>query len=154
MPNAVISDASCLIILAEIGSTSLLKAVFGSIVTIPEIAAEVGFDLPDWIEILSPTDLRILESMPSSIDHGEATAIALALENVGSTLIIDDLSARNYAIRLGIHVTGTIGVLIKAKLDGHIASIKPHVEMIRKTNFRFSETVEQNAYLLAGEADH
>ncbi|CAN5761099.1 DUF3368 domain-containing protein [soil metagenome] len=153
MPNAVISDASCLIILTEIGSASLLRAVFGSVITTPEIAAEVGFDLPNWIEIVSPTDLRILDQMPTSIDHGEATAIALALEMVGSTLIIDDLSARNYAIRLGMQVTGTLGVLINAKLDGHIVSIKPYIEKIRNTNFRFSKTAERTAYVLANEVD-
>ncbi len=151
MPDAVISDASCLIVLTEIGAISLLKTVFGSVITTPEIAIEVSFELPDWIKIVSPSDLQILNQMPSSIDRGEATAIALALETVGSILIIDDLSARNYAMRLGIHVTGTLGVLINAKLDGHIPSIKPYVAMIRETNFRFSDTVERNAYRLAGE---
>lgn len=153
MPNAVISDASCLIVLAKIDAVSLLETVFCSVLTTPEIAAEVGFDLPDWVSIQSPTDVEPLKLMPSSIDRGEATAIALALELSGSTLVLDDLTARNYAERLGLQVTGTMGVLIKAKLEGHIGSIKPFIENIRQTNFRFSTRVERNAYFLAGEVD-
>lgn len=153
MPNAVISDASCLIVLTKVDAVTLLKVVFGSVITTPEIASEIGFDLPYWIKIQSPLSDNVIGSMPASVDRGEASAIALALEMPGSTLIIDDLKARNYAIRLGLHVTGTIGVLIKAKLDGHIPSIRPFVEKVRQTNFRFSDSVERNAYLLAGEVD-
>jgi predicted nucleic acid-binding protein len=153
MPDTVISDASCLILLSKIDSISLLELVYSSVITTPEIASEVGFNLPDWITLHSPTGLGALGAIPTSVDRGEATAIALALELPGCTLIVDDLAARNFASRLGIHVTGTLGVLVKAKLDGHVPSIKPFIEKIRQTNFRFSDRVERNAYLLAGEVD-
>jgi predicted nucleic acid-binding protein len=153
MHDAVISDASCLIVLSRIDAISLLKSVFDSVTTTPQVAEEVGLDLPSWIQISKPNNTDLIDAMPSSVDIGEASAIALALELPNSTLIIDDLSARNYARRLGIDVTGTIGVLVKAKIEGHIASIRPFVEAIRTTNFRFSETVEKNAFILAGE-DH
>jgi predicted nucleic acid-binding protein len=41
------------------------------------------------------------------IDKGESSAIALALEIPGSTVILDDFKARKIAIKLGIQVTGT-----------------------------------------------
>ncbi len=151
MHDAVISDASCLIVLSKIDSISLLNLVFDSVTTTPQVADEVGFELPSWIQISNPKMTEPLDDMPSSIDVGEASAIALALEMTNSTLIIDDLSARNYARQLGIDVTGTIGVLVRAKIDGHVTSIRPFVEAIRMTNFRFSETVEKNAFILAGE---
>ncbi|MFM9903719.1 MAG: DUF3368 domain-containing protein [Pyrinomonadaceae bacterium] len=151
MHDAVISDASCLIVLSKIDAISLLKTVFDSITTTPQVADEVGFELPSWIQVSAPKMTTSLHDIPSSVDIGEASAIALALELPNSTLIIDDLSARNYAKRLGLDVTGTIGVLVRAKIDGHVASIRPFVEAIRTTNFRFSETVEKNAFILAGE---
>ncbi len=151
MHDAVISDASCLIVLSKIDAISLLNVVFHSVTTTPQVANEVGFELPSWIQLSNPKMTELLDDMPSSIDVGEASAIALALELTNSTLIIDDLSARNYAKRLGIDVTGTIGVLIRAKIDGHVGSIRPFVEAIRTTDFRFSETVEINAFILAGE---
>lgn len=151
MPSFPMPD--CLIVLTKIDAISLLKTVFETVMTTPEIAAEVGFELPRWIRVSSPIDDSPVRTMPSSIDKGEATAIALALEIEGATLILDDLTARNFAARLGIHVTGTMGVLIKAKQDGHIPSIRPLVQMIRQTNFRLSDRVERNAYILAGEVD-
>ncbi len=153
MPNAVISDASCLIVLSKIDAVSLIQLLFGRVLTTPEIAAEVRLKLPEWIEIVSPVDHEALRVMPSSIDRGEATAIALALETPDSALILDDLTARNYAARLGITVTGTLGILINAKLDGHIPSIRPFVEKIRETNFRIGLGVIRDAYLLAGEVE-
>lgn len=38
MPNAIIADTSCLIILANIGELDLLRKVFGTIVTTGDVA--------------------------------------------------------------------------------------------------------------------
>ncbi len=46
------------------------------------------------------------------------------------------------AEQLGLPYTGTIGVLIKAKLLGHIPSIKPLLARIRQTDFRISSDIE------------
>ena len=51
MPNTIIADTSCLIILANIGEIQLLKKLYGQITTTLEIATEYGEPLPDWIEI-------------------------------------------------------------------------------------------------------
>jgi hypothetical protein len=59
------------------------------------------------------------------IDKGEASAIAVALESPGCTLILDDYKARKIAEKLVIDITGTIGVIIKAKLTGIIPFIQP-----------------------------
>lgn len=56
------------------------------------------------------------------IGKGEASAIALALETADNVLILDDWKARRLAERLGLSVTGTLGVLIKAKNTGIIPS--------------------------------
>ena len=66
-------------------------------------------------------------------------------------LIIDDWKARKIAERLGLCVTGTLGVIIKAKNNGIITSIKPYLEKIRETNFRISEDLEQIALREANE---
>ncbi|HEX2935506.1 MAG TPA: DUF3368 domain-containing protein [Bacteroidales bacterium] len=68
-----------------------------------------------------------------------------------STLIIDDYKARRIAENLHLAYTGTIGVIIKAKLLGIIPSIKPIIEKIKQTNFRISLEIELNALKEAGE---
>lgn len=79
------------------------------------------------------------------IDKGESSAIALALETPDSTIIIDDYKARKIAEKLGIAYTGTIGVIIRAKLLGIIPSIKPLLERIKQTDFRLSADIELQA---------
>jgi len=64
------------------------------------------------------------------------------METPDSTIILDDFKARKVADRFGLNITGTIGVIIKAKLIGVIPSIKPIIEKIKKTDFRFSSEIE------------
>ena len=152
MHNAVISDASCFIIFNKIGSLDLLQQTYGEITTTPQVVSEIKFQLPTWVIVQQPDLSKLPVDVPASIDSGEASAIALALGKLDSILIIDEKAARNYATRLGLHVTGTLGVIVKAKVDGVIPSIRPFVEKIRKTNFRFSSVIEAEAYALANEA--
>ena len=85
------------------------------------------------------------------IDKGEASAIALALEIADSIIILDDYKARKVAEKLGLTITGTIGVIIKAKLMGIIPSIKPCLAKIKNTDFRLSDDIELQAIKEAGE---
>jgi predicted nucleic acid-binding protein len=85
------------------------------------------------------------------IDKGESSAIALALEMPGSTVILDDFKARKIAIKLGIQVTGTLGVIIRARQKGIISSIKPILGKLKQTNFRLSPELELEALKMAGE---
>lgn len=151
MPKIIISDTSCLIILTKIGELELLQKIYGQIITTPEIAAEYAEPLPDWIIIKEVTDKYRQQILEMQIDKGESSAIALALEILNSTIILDDYKARKIAKQLGITYTGTIGVIIKAKLKEIIPSVKPLLEKIKQTDFRLSAEIELLALKEAGE---
>lgn len=151
MRKTIISDTSCFIILSNIGELELLHLVYGQIITTEDIAEEFGDKLPDWVKIVAVKDKVRQQLLEMQIDKGESSAIALALESAGSTLIIDDYKARKVAEHLGLSFTGTIGVLIKAKLIGKINSIKPILTKIKETNFRISSELEDQALNEAGE---
>ena len=138
MPKTIIADTSCFIILTNIGELELLHKVYGEIITTIEIASEYGDALPEWVEIKSVRDKYRQQLLEMQIDKGESSAIALAIEIPDSTVILDDYKARKITERLGINYTGTIGVIIKAKLKEIIPSIKPFLEKIKRTNFRLS----------------
>ncbi len=142
MPKAIISDTSCFIILTNIGELELLQKVYGQIVTTPEIVAEFGELLPEWVEIAEVKDKYRQTILELQIDKGESSAIVLALETPDSVVILDDYKARKIAERLGVTLTGTIGVIIKAKLNGIIPSVKPIIEKIKQTDFRLSAEIE------------
>ena len=150
-PKIIISDTSCFIILSKIEALDVLQMVYGQILTTSDIAEEFGEDLPEWVivkEVLDKSRQKILELQ---IDKGESSAIALAIEMPGSILILDDFKARKIAQQLGLKITGTLGVIIKAKLIGKIPSITPYLDKIKTTNFRISSEIEMQALKVANE---
>ena len=142
MHKTIISDTSCFIILTNIGELELLQKVYNFVVTTTDIANEFGETLPDWVGIETVKDKYRQQLLEMQIDKGESSAIALALEMEDCTIILDDYKARKIADKLGLKFTGTIGVIIKAKLNGIIPSIKPILEKIKKTDFRLSPEIE------------
>src|SRR3972149_797110 len=74
-----------------------------------------------YIEISGPIALKVLES---NLEAGESEAICLYEEIDANLLIIDDLEGRRVAERLGINITGTLGILLLAKREKFIDAIK------------------------------
>lgn len=151
MPRTIISDTSCLIVLTNIGELKLLYDVYGKIITTNEVAMEFGETLPNWIQIADPKDQLICRILELMLDKGEASAIALALEIPDSTVILDDDKARKVAEKLGLELTGTLGVIVKAKLTGKVNSLKPYLSRLKSAGFRLSEELEKEALKEAGE---
>lgn len=151
MQKTIISDTSCLILLEKIGELDLLHEVFGEILITQEIADEYGLNLPEWISVQNSTDKNYQKILEASVDKGEASAIALAVELVDCLLIIDDLKGRNLAETLGIKITGTFGVILGAKLSDKIDSVKPLLAKIKQTDFHFSEALEKKILAKANE---
>jgi uncharacterized protein len=75
----------------------------------------------------------------AEIDKGEAEAIALSVELDADFLLIDEQKGRQVAERLGIKITGIIGVLIQAKQKKIIPKVKPFMERLRnEADFRIN----------------
>ena len=147
----VIADTSCFILLDKIGELELLKRLFDEITTTEEIAREFGKEPPEWIKVESVRDRKYQTALALEVDEGEASAIALSTEKVDALLILDDLQARKLAEKLGLRYTGTLGIIARARKEGVIESVKPIIEKIRDTNFRFSEEVFTAIIRTAGE---
>ena len=151
MPRTIISDTSCLILFEKIDELDLLKKLFGIITITSEVAEEFGQELPFWFKIEQPQNKNYQILIEASIGKGEASAIALAIELDDCLLIIDDLKGRKFAQQLGLKITGTIGVIIEAKLAGIISSVKPVILKIKATNFRITKQLELLILKKAGE---
>jgi len=98
----VITDTSCLIILEKVALLDVLPQLFTTILTTPEIAAEYGSCLPDWIIVVPVKNKSFQQELVSKVDVGEASAIALAHEIENKYIITDDLEARKLCIKLGL----------------------------------------------------
>lgn len=151
MQKVIISDTSCLILLDKIGELNLLNKLFGQIIITQEIADEFKRKLPDWFRIEHPANKTYQKILEASLDKGEASAIAFAIEQNDCLLIIDDFKGRKYTEQLGIKITGTLGVIIDAKLKGHLKSVKPLLDKIKRTDFRLTSALERRTLEKTGE---
>jgi predicted nucleic acid-binding protein len=142
MPTIIISDTSCLILLDKIEELNLLKTLFGTCVVTTIVATEFGKPLPNWIFIQDPQGINSQIILEVSLDQGEASSIALAMEQNDCLLIIDEYKGRKIAKQLGLSITGTLGLIAEAKILGNIKSVKPILEKIKRTNFRLSEELQ------------
>ncbi|MBL7845628.1 MAG: DUF3368 domain-containing protein [Cyclobacteriaceae bacterium] len=150
MHKVVIADTSCLIVLQKLELLVILKNLYTEVLITSAIAEEYSSPLPSWIIIKNPLN-RVEKVFESSLDPGEASAIALAAEIPDAILILDDLQARKIAAQLSLSYTGTLGVLAKAKKKGFIPSIKPILSKLREVNFRISTEVEEDILIQCNE---
>jgi predicted nucleic acid-binding protein len=141
--RVIISDTSCLIGLTNIGFLEVLKQMYDTVTVTPEVAAEYGEPLPEWITVTAARDTQKTAAFNQYIDLGESSAIALAVETKNALLIIDDLDARQFAVNLGLEVTGTLGVLVQAHERGIISHYQEVIAKLREIGFRLPANAEQ-----------
>lgn len=139
----VIADASCLIALDNISETELLRKLYTQIFVTPEVALEVGRSLPAWVDQRSSSNQNLVDQLSDSLEIGEASSIALALEMKDCLLIIDEKKGRRTAKQLGIEITGTFGVVMKSLDDGLIRTPESIVSRLESAGFRISDFLKE-----------
>lgn len=82
---------------------------------------------------------------------GESEVLAWAFTHPGAEAIVDDLSGRRCAQTLGVPLRGTLGLVLQAKRDGHVAAVRPLFERLRAAGMYLSETVLNQAAALVDE---
>ena len=142
-------DCACLIGLERIGQLDLLPSLIDPVIAPPAVLSEFGSQ-PLWLQVETPTDTGMVAALRLLVDPGESEAIALAYEK-RLRLIVDDRKAREAAQRLGIPVTGTLGLLLKAKQAGLITTVLPLLDALDRHHFRISQALRAEALRLAGE---
>jgi predicted nucleic acid-binding protein len=70
MPDIVIADTNCFIVLSKINELDLLRAVYGNVITTPEIEKEFGKTLPDWVIVKNIQDKFKQRLLDMQVDKG------------------------------------------------------------------------------------
>jgi predicted nucleic acid-binding protein len=133
MPD-VVCDTTPIICLLKIGKLDLLRVLYGSIAIPEAVLREVeqgqakGYYMDlnaiDWVNVIPVQNKDSLTRL-SGLDAGEAEAIALAVELNSRLIILDERMGRQTARERGLKMTGTLGVLLKAKSEGFIETLAP-----------------------------
>ena len=147
-----VSNSSVLIALSGIGQLSLLERRFVEGVLIPDAVwhevVEVGGDRPGAVEVQATTWIRrrsvedqdYVRLLCAELDTGEAEAIVLARQEQADIVLLDEKEARRVARRLGMHMLGTVGLLIWARREGLIPSLREQLRALREEGgFRLSQ---------------
>jgi predicted nucleic acid-binding protein len=149
----IISNTSCLIILDNINALDILQKLYQNIYLTEEVAQEYGKPLENWMNVMAVKDRNYLRILNTSVDLGEASTIALALQMTeDNVMILDDLKARKLAKQLQLKFTGLLGILLKAKQQRIIISVTEICTQLKSVNFRVSEKLEKEVLKLAGES--
>lgn len=85
------------------------------------------------------------------LDSGEASVIQAALDQGIKWVAIDEQPGRKTALRLGLRLTGTLGLLCEAKRCGALTRIGPEILKIEAAGTWFSDAVIAEALKIAGE---
>jgi predicted nucleic acid-binding protein len=149
----VIAAAGPLIALARLQALDLLPRLFGQVLITPTVHEEIlpPGDFPGtaalqaaleagWLccQAVSPTAERPLHP---GVDPGEASVIALALQEPDALLLMDDRTGRAAARRRGIPFLGTAAVIGLATLHGLIPAARPLLEQFRSVGYFISQEV-------------
>lgn len=93
-----------------------------------------------------------IQTSQNNIDLGEAEAIILALELKANLLLMDERRGRALATNYGLNVTGLLGVLLQAKQNGFIPTVKPLIDrLMGELDFRVSSQLYATILQAAGE---
>ncbi len=126
----IISNSTPLIILSKIGELEILKNLYEEIIIPQAVFEEVTIKSDaiknlSWIKILEVQDKSNRKIYQAKLHEGEVEVMMLAKEISADLLIIDDNAAKKFAKFLGFTVTGTLGILLKAKSEKIISEVKP-----------------------------
>lgn len=125
-----ICDTGPIIVLYETSLLPILKKLYNKII-IPEQVKKELLKKPDgqqilkesWIEVKEAKKADVLKILTNLLDEGEAATISLANET-NNPVLLDEKKGRRVAKSLDLKVQGTLGILIKAKKQGLIPSVK------------------------------
>ena len=158
----VIVNSTPIILLSNINQLELLKQLYETI-TIPQAVYDEVTAKPDsacqnlknhfdWIKvekIRNPIQKKMYEA---KLHDGEVEVMILAQEEPKADLVIlDDNSAKKTAKFLELSVTGTLGVLVKAKQLNYIEKVKPLMDALIANGFFVAQNVYSMVLEQAGE---
>ncbi|QJB44466.1 DUF3368 domain-containing protein [Dolichospermum flos-aquae] len=161
----VVSDTSPLSNLAIVGYLSLLQQIYNRVI-IPQGVAEELINASDeenliaevlsldWIEVIPAKNLELISILRNNhnLDRGEAEAIALVIELEADELLIDERLGRREATRLGLPITGILGILLVAKQRKLIPTVQPVIDaLIIQAGFRVSSQLYAQVLKAANE---
>ncbi|MGA1871995.1 MAG: DUF3368 domain-containing protein [bacterium] len=166
MPNKdeiVINTGPIIALVAALGDLRILQSLYNRVLVPAEVCQEVLENGPDRFAVAQFENASWLQKWPdlldiplflsNCLDIGEASVIHLALSEKIQTVCIDEAVGRRVARLNGLILTGSVGILLRAKQEGHLLSIRDAVQRMKDHGIWLSERVITFTLNQAGEED-
>ena len=157
----IVSDTTPIISLMKVEQLYLLEKMFGYIVIPKAVYDELTVNEKFAKEILkikeaefikvgevkNDSSVNILRNV-TGLDAGESEAIVMAGEKEADLLLMDEHKGRQVAKKLGIKITGTIGILLQAFDEGMMSKedVKKCILVLKESNIRISDNLCKKVY--------
>lgn len=163
-PHAIVCNTGPIIALvAGTGGIEVLRALYDRVIVPYEVQREIlakGGSLLGADEFVKASWLHKRTSavnaspfLLNSLDPGERAVVQVAVDEGVETVCIDEAVGRRIARLHGLKVTGSLGVLIRAKQEGYHISIASATEAMKAKGIRLSDELVKAALRLAGEGE-
>ena len=159
--HVVINTGPILALTAALGDLQILNDLYEEVHVPAEVCHEImvggtnGFGVQQFIDATWLTKWEFNQKIPpfleNSLDKGEASVVQLALAEKIATVCIDEAVGRRIGRLNGLDLTGSIGVLLRAKREGLVANIGDSLIRMHKNGIWLSDRVINFAIQQAGE---
>ncbi len=149
--SLVINTGPLLALTAGYGDLSILEKIYRRVLVPFEVCQEIetggatAFGVKEFMTcdfLQKQTEpIAIMNFLKNSLDLGEASVIQLALNKKIQTVCIDEVVGRRVARLNGLHLTGSIGVLIRAKNSGLDFSMREAMHRMQSNGIYLSQRV-------------
>ena len=162
MREIVVNTGPVIALVAATGSLAWLPSIFDRVFIPWEVIQEIkagGKENPESNALgkikdlvrLEPGPARLPQALINELDPGEASVIHFAIENRIQTVAIDEKAGRRIARIHGLQVTGSIGILLKAKRHKIIPTVKGCFSRMRDHGIWIAPDLVFKALQEAGE---
>lgn len=161
LKDIVINTGPLLAITAALGSLSLLNDLYRRVLVPYEVKKEITGHGPNRFGVKEFKDARFLHVhsrslsispiLQNTLDSGEASVIQLALLRKIDTVCIDETVGRRMARLYNLKVTGSLGVLLRAKNEGFPVLLKESIEKMQAKDIFLSPNLISVVLKMAGE---
>ncbi|TAE58013.1 MAG: DUF3368 domain-containing protein [Nostocales cyanobacterium] len=159
----IVSNTSPISNLAKIDHLFLLREIYSEVI-IPQAVYDELTDIragekvnhaiktANFIKHQPVINYQLVKDLQRNLDGGESEAIVLAIELNANKLLIDERLGRQEAIKLGLSLTGVLGILLIAKKRGLINNVKSLMDqLISHTAFRIGDQLYYSILIEANE---
>ena len=163
MPDSktlVINTGPILALIAATGNLQLLQKLYKQVIVTNEVKEEIChkgikyFGVSEFQEatflVQLKEPLNITPHLRNSLDKGEASVIQYALDN-HFPVCIDESVGRRLARLYDLSITGSLGVLLKAKNTGYDINIAKAIHNMKQKGIFISDKLAEKALKMANE---